>query len=453
LGTTHRLGLTCLLAATLAAACTRKIADAPVTPTASPPPSAGAFAAPASPAPSALPTVAPTTGPAAAAPARARVVGTYYGYQVYRSPRPYTVADLPVEQLTHLAYGYATITDDGEAAPADLYGDVTKEFPGDSASDPYTTGAIHGNYGQLQRLRQAHAIETLILVGGYVNSTNFPKVAATTEARARFAASLRYQFIDKYHDVFDGIDLDWEYPVAGGPKAGTAADKANYVELVRAVRQELDAHAKTAGRPLRLVVELPGSTDLAANFDVAAMAPYVDWFDVRAFDLHGPGWEARTNFTAPLYAGTGGSVEGAVAPYLAAGVPAAKLVVGASCYGHGWQHVPAANDGLFQQATDPHIPVGTGDTTTSGASGTFTYADLAANYVPRAQRHYSEAQQATWLYDPLRQLFISYEDAASLAAKGSFVRTRGLGGLSLWDPGADDADHTLAKAAAGGLKP
>jgi len=275
----------------------------------------------------------------------------------------------------------------------------------------------------------------------------------TAEARGRFAASLRFQFIEKYHDVFDGIALDWEYPVAGGATPGTAADRDNYTALVKAVRAELDAHAKAAGRPLRLVVELPGSPQLAANFDVAAMAPAVDWFDVHAFDLHGPGWEARTNFTAPLFAPDAASVAGSLAPYLAAGVPADKLVVGTSCYGHGWQHVPATDLGLFQPAGEPHVPAGTTDTTQSGPTGSFTYADLAANYLPRGQASYAEDQQAAWFYDPARQLFISYESPASLAAKGAYVRAQGLGGLSLWDPGADDAAQSLAHAAAKGLKP
>ncbi len=44
--------------------------------------------------------------------------------------------------------------------------------------------------------------------------------------------------LDKYD--FDGIDIDWEYPVKGGAHEGTTADKANYViSFLKNIRSSL----------------------------------------------------------------------------------------------------------------------------------------------------------------------------------------------------------------------
>lgn len=41
--------------------------------------------------------------------------------------------------------------------------------------------------------------------------------------------------------VFDGIDIDWEYPVACGIECGKPEDNANFTALMAEFRRQLDA--------------------------------------------------------------------------------------------------------------------------------------------------------------------------------------------------------------------
>jgi len=43
-----------------------------------------------------------------------------------------------------------------------------------------------------------------------------------------------------------------------------------------------------------------------------------------------------------------------------------------------------------------------------------------------------------WLYDSTSGTWVSYDDPESVAAKGSYVRERGLGGVIIWELGGDD---------------
>lgn len=79
----------------------------------------------------------------------------------------------------------------------------------------------------------------LFAVGGWENSQYFSSVAADPKLRIRFIASI-LSMLDEYD--FDGVDLDWEFPVTGGANEGVPEDKKNYVQLMSDIRQTLDAH-------------------------------------------------------------------------------------------------------------------------------------------------------------------------------------------------------------------
>ena len=104
-----------------------------------------------------------------------------------------------------------------------------------------------GNFNQLLLLKAAHPhLRVLLSLGGWGSSEHFSAVAATASGRNRLALSCA-DWVERYG--FDGIDVDWEYPVSGGDAdvEHRPEDAANYVLLLQAIREELNALTAETG--------------------------------------------------------------------------------------------------------------------------------------------------------------------------------------------------------------
>lgn len=117
--------------------------------------------------------------------------------------------------------------------------------------------------------------------------------------------------------------------------------------------------------------------------------------------------------------------------FIDAGVPPEKLVVGAAFYGRWWSAVTRAQHGLYQ----PY------DT----ARGTLPYDSLSTAYINHNgfTRHWDDAAQAPYLWNPETATFISYDDPASLQAKAKYVRANDLGGIMYWEHSHDPSGTLL----------
>ncbi|MBL8792483.1 MAG: sigma-70 family RNA polymerase sigma factor [Planctomycetia bacterium] len=384
--------------------------------------------------------------PVAVKPGSGRIVGYYPEWGIY--DRKFHVADIPANKLTHLNYAFAKI-ENGECALFDRFAAVEKQYPGDNPE-----GKLRGNFRQLQLLKQQHPhLKTLLAVGGWTLSGPFSDAALTDESRAKFARSCG-RFVTEYG--FDGIDIDWEYPVGGGLEGNKTRpeDKQNYTKLLARLRAELDAVGKADGKTYLLTIAAPAAPATFANVELDKVHPYLDWVNLMSYDFHGS-WSDKTNFHAPLFAGPDDpameparsqfNVAAAVQGYLKAGVPADKLVMGVPFYGRGWGGVKDANKGLYQPHA-PQVPRGTWE------DGVWDYKDLTANYVGKLDRHWHDAAKAPWLFDPKKGLMITYEDPESLRHKVDYVRRHGLGGVMIWEVSADDPRTPLLDVIQDSLK-
>jgi chitinase len=297
---------------------------------------------------------------------------------------------------------------------------------------------MRGSFNQLRLLKEAHPhLKTLISVGGWTLSNKFPQVAATQQGRDNFAASC-VEFMQTYG--FDGIDIDWEYPVSGGLTDGTPADRENFTLLLADLREALDE----VGEGYLLTIAAPAGPSTYANIELEAIHPYLDFINVMTYDFHG-GWETQTGHNAPMHPASGDpfanaatyNVHSAIQAYLDAGIPSNKVVMGLPFYGRGWQGVTTADDGRFQSATDPAAN-GTWE------AGIFDYKDLKNHFLGQGYTRYWDAEALVpWLYNAATGIWISYDDPESLAIKSDYIVAEELGGAMYWELSSDTADAEL----------
>jgi len=395
----------------------------------------------------------PTPPPAATG--TKQVVGYFAEWGIYG--RQYNIADVPADKLTVLNYAFAQINANGEVDLYDKYAAIEKSYPGDTWDQP-----IKGNFNQIAKLKAANPnLKVLISVGGWTLSSPFSDIALTDASRKKFADSA-VKFVNQYG--FDGVDLDWEYPVSGGLDTNKTRpeDKHNYTLLVQAVRSAFNVQEAATGKHNLLTIAAPAGYQTIANFELADMAKSIDWFNLMSYDYHGA-WENQTNHNAPLYANatspnaidTKFNVDYSMRAYAAAGVPKSQIVMGAPLYGRTWQGVPAGpnGDGLYQ--------TGTGAGAGTWENGVIDYADLLnkVNTQPATYKVYRDnASQVPYVYAPTvgGGWFSTYEDKTSLGKKVDYVLANDYGGMMFWELDADvrnsNSADSLVGYAAGRIK-
>jgi chitinase len=368
-----------------------------------------------------------------------RVIGYFPAWGVYG--RDYHVPDIPAEHLTHVLYAFANVSAAGECELGDPYADIDKFYPGDT----WDAGALRGSFHQLQLLKQAHPhLRTLLSVGGWTWSGRFSDAALTDGSRERLASSC-VRMIQEYD--FDGLSIDWEYPVEGGLEGNTTRpeDGANHRLLMQALRDELDRAGLDDGAEYELSMAASANPAYVAHLDVEALDGLVDWFDVMAYDFRGS-WSSLTGLQSPLFEAPGDPADGAtvfngaaaVEAYLARGVDPSRIVLGLPFYGRGWAGVPDVDDGLFQPFSG--LPTGTWE------AGVFDYSDLAENWITPATAHYEPSAEAPWIHDAELGVMITYEDPTSVGRKAQYVKDRDLGGIMFWELSSDTDDDELLTA-------
>lgn len=342
-----------------------------------------------------------------------------------------TVADVSVERLTHLVYGVGLLRADGELVGGDTFADLVKVYEGPD------NRVYRGNFAIFPLLRARNPqLKIMLSVGGWDRSQHFSAVAADPQKRARFVASAS-AFLDRYG--FDGIELDWRFPVLGSTSdtGRSPDDLKNFRLLLREFRTEFNR--RSASR--LLAITLGPRLEQRAGWDYADMAVDVDFVTLIATEFAGL-WDQKTGHKAPLASTAKGvpSVKTETAEIKAGGLPAAKMVLLVPAVGVSWLGVPPTNQGLGQPFR--LMSLGVSDNELAKTTGTFTLSEIVrltagGEFV----QQWDDVAKAETLYQPRTGQLISYESRRSLAAKLDFVDTEGLAGVGLWYLSAD-ADKT-----------
>lgn len=393
-----------------------------------------------------------------------RVIGYFAQWAIYS--RNYFVSNVAssgsAALMTHLNYAFANVTPGFETASYDPYADYQKTFSAaesvDGQADTWNQ-PLAGNFNQLRKLKlQFPGLQVLISLGGWTLSTNFSAAAMTDSSRKTLVASAIQMFIQgkfapgiQVPGIFDGIDIDWEYPASNGNNQPySPQDTANYTALLAEFRSQLDAQGAADGRHYLLSIAAPAGPDKYVNLELSKIHASVDHINLMTYDFHGA-WETTTNFSAPLYSNPADPTialkywaDEAVEAYLAAGVPADKLVLGIPLYGRGWTGVPPGpqGNGLYQTATGGAA----GGVWQAGINDYKVLAPLAATWTG----YRDSASQGYWIYDGTT--FWTFDDVTTVGTKTAYVTSKGLGGAMFWELDGDDAQGTLVHAIATGLQ-
>ncbi|MFI7125352.1 glycoside hydrolase family 18 protein [Nonomuraea sp. NPDC050153] len=389
------------------------------------------------------------------APAEARTgfkrVAYFIQWGVYG--RNYHVKDVDTTgaaaKLTHLNYAFGFVNAEGACYSADPWADWQRPVPAEQSVDGVADApgqALNGNLNQLRKLKAKHpGLKVLISLGGWTGSKYFSDAVLTPESRSALARScvdlwLRGNLPDlpagAGAGVFDGIDLDWEWPGSSGAEGNVVRpeDRRNFTLFAEELRAQLSAFSQGA----QLTAFLPAAAaKIDAGFEVRRVFKSLDFATVQGYDLHGT-WEARTGHNGNLFTDRRDpnpvrySVDQTVRDYLSRGAPGRKIVVGVPAYGQGWTGV-TGGDGLYKPATGPAAG--------KWGPGTEDYKDLIA----KPGKRYRDLRTGTvWLYDGNE--FWSYDDPAVLVQKAAYIRLKGLGGSMMWSIDQDDARASLTSA-------
>jgi chitinase len=344
------------------------------------------------------------------------------------------MAELPGDEATHIIYAFARIGANGRLALGDRCLDLG-ECEARSGQGGVAAG---GNFAQLRLLKQRYPrLKLLAAAGGWTGSGRFSDVALTAESRRAFAQSAVDLVIRQQRGLFDGIDIDWEYPVGGGLAANSKRpeDRRNFTLLLEELRRQLDAQGRRDGKRYLLTAATGAGPSHATNIELDRVAAVLDWFNLMTYDYHAGSQIAH--FNAPLYAAAGDptpqlNVDASVRRYRDAGVPPNKIVVGVPFYGRSYGNVPSANRGLFQEAGGP--------APREWGPGELDY-DALMRKRPEAEgfrRFWHSDARVPWLYKESTGVWITYDDVQSIGQKADYARQRGLGGVMAWELGGDD---------------
>lgn len=378
----------------------------------------------------------------------------------------YNVANLQqngvADKISHLIYAFANISVTTSGTPsascqiADSWADYQSPYLPSVNGTPYS-GPVYGNFAALQQLKQIHPnLKILISLGGAsaANTAAFSTIAANASLRSQFAASCIDMFISgnvaagvSVPDLFDGIDVDWEFPAA--------ADKQAFTALLREFRKQLDVLGRENGRRYLLTIAAPAGAENYSNIELHKIGEVLDFLNVETYDYHGS-WESATNFQAPLFdskqdpdRSSNFYIEYTIEAYLDAGVPAQKIILGVPFYGYGRTQVADEDHGRYQ-AAGALAPSPSGDSLATAGVATFSTISHLTGFT----RFFDPQTLAPWLYSSESGTFWTYDDPISVAFKMLYVGRRvpgGLGGAFFWAFKDDDANGTLAKTMASEL--
>ncbi|MFJ2594771.1 glycosyl hydrolase family 18 protein [Streptomyces erythrochromogenes] len=361
----------------------------------------------------------------------------------------------------------------------DSYADYQKSFGAadsvDGVADTWNQPIV-GVFNQFKELKAKYPhLKINISLGGWTYSKYFHDAAKTDASRKKFVASCVKQYIKgdlpveggfggagTAAGIFDGIDIDWEYPGSAGGHLGNhygPEDKQNFTLLLQEFRKQLDAEgAANGGKKYMLTAALPAGQDKIKYIETDKIGQYLDYANIMTYDMHGawdgdgptyhqsPLYPSAADPTDPIAPGTekysidnaiDSWIDGNPAYGITGGFPANKLTLGYEFYYRGWKGVPAGTtNGLAQTATG-----GSAARPLSQQAGIAHYKELGGIVDNAATTFWDDQSKSSYFYKDGE--FFTGLNQKSIQARVDYGKQRGLAGAMMYSLLGLDNNATL----------
>lgn len=309
-----------------------------------------------------------------------------------------------------------------------------------------------GLLGGMRELKKKNpALKFSFSVGGWTLSGFFSDMVKNQEMREEFIDSI-IDFIERF-PMFDGIDIDWEYPGTTG-NAGNHFDPENdgnnYALLISELRTALDI--KFGKKTKTITIAMSADPEKMKFSNIAGLKKAgLDFIFLMSYDFFGTGWAPglahHSNLQKSLVSDF--SAIKALAYLVSEGIPTQMIHLGVANYARA-----AADANLSSLKYNIQ-----GKALGSFENGAYEFFDLIKNVLD-LEANAAQGKNgfnlmtdtdadADILYSTNTQHYISLETPRTAKNKGEYVKNHGLAGCFSWS--CDQDDGLLANACREGM--
>jgi len=327
----------------------------------------------------------------------------------------YVPEDIDPSLCTHINYGFVVLDKVNLVIKVhDSWADVDNEF-----------------FKRVGAMKKKGS-KVLLALGGWNDSEgdHYHRLVKDPAARRKFIEHA-LKFIQKYE--YDGLDLDWEYPVCWQTtcRDDAKSDKQDFLSWVIELKQEFKQ------RGLLLTAALspnPKIIDLA--YDLPELNKYLDIFNVMTYDYYGA-WDKKTGHHSPLYHHPNHShpefsADTTMKHYVAGGVDKNKLVMGMPTYGRMFTLNDQSKNFIGADGSAGKA----GEFTRSG--GFDSYYEICRFIQKDGYKVVRDPDNLIGPYAVKGNQWVGYDDVQSIRQKSEYVKKEGYGGGMIWALDLDD---------------